>query len=70
MSDSKRIAGGHRLGALWQTQTKEGLVCYTGHIVELDRKIQIGVFPRKEKKEGQPDYDIVISDPYDQKTGV
>jgi len=65
----QEIAGGHRLGALWSTTIKSsGLQCFTGHIVTGEgRKLRIGVFPRSEKKEGQPDFDIVISDPYDAK---
>lgn len=64
------VAGGHRLGALWETTMKAtGLKCYTGHVVTGEgKKLRIGVFPRSEKKEGQPDYDIVISDPFNART--
>jgi len=69
MSDNREIAGGHRIGALWQTTMKEsGLPCFTGHYVGPDGyKIRIGVFPRKEVKAGQPTHEIVLSDPYDPK---
>ena len=57
-----------KIGALWGKKTKDGQKYFTGVINDLRGDIQIVVFRNdKKENENQPDYDILLSEPKEEK---
>ena len=57
-----------KIGALWSKKTGEGKEYFTGVISDLRGEIQIVIFKNdKKEKENQPDYDILLSEPKEEK---
>jgi len=52
---------------LWSRKTKEGQEYFSGMITDLRGDIQIVVFKNDKKNENQPDYDILLSEPMEEK---
>ena len=63
-----KLMANRKIGALWSKKTSEGKEYFTGVISDLRGEIQIVVF-RNDKKENpnQPDYDILLSEPKEEK---
>ena len=57
-----------KIGALWSKKTDDGRDYFTGVISDLRGEIQIVVFGNdKKESENQPDYDILLSEPKEEK---
>ena len=56
-----------RIGALWSKKTSDGKEYYIGVITDLRGDIQIVVFKNDKKTEKQSDYDILLSEPKEEK---
>lgn len=56
------------IGALWNKQAKNGSSYMTGNIEVNGAKINVVVFFNKKSKESQPDYQIYVSKPLEQKS--
>lgn len=56
-----------KIGALWSKKTEEGKEYFTGVISDLRGDIQIVVFKNDKKTDNQPDYDILLSEPKEEK---
>ena len=56
-----------KIGALWSKKTEEGKEHFTGVISDLRGDIQIVVFKNDKKTDNQPDYDILLSEPKEEK---
>jgi uncharacterized protein (DUF736 family) len=56
-----------KIGALWSKKTSDGKNYLSGVISDLRGDIQIVVFRNDKKTENQPDYDILLSVPKEEK---
>jgi uncharacterized protein (DUF736 family) len=61
------MANKRKSGALWSRKTEEGKEYYSGVISDLRGDIQIVVFMNEKKTENQTDYDILLSEPKEEK---
>ena len=55
------------IGALWSKKTAEGKDYLTGVITDLRGDIQIVAFQNDKKTDNQPDHDILLSEPKEEK---
>ena len=56
-----------KIGALWSKKTEEGKEYFTGVISDLRGDIQIVVFENDKKADNHPDYDILLSEPKEER---
>jgi hypothetical protein len=52
-----------KLGVLWKNESDGGMMFFSGNFEIDGRKIPIVVFPNRDKKGKQPDWNIYLSEP-------
>ncbi len=56
-----------KIGALWSKKAEDGKEYFTGVISDLRGNIQIVVLRNAKKTDNQPDYDILLSEPKEER---
>ena len=56
------------IGALWQKESKNGAMYFSGKVKVGEEEVQIVVFSNKKEKDSQPDWNILKSKPYNKPT--